>query len=656
MLANRTGISIANSETRQPVADTGQMSSPAPSQDARRSRWRFSLSAKVALVLGVLVVANVAVAWGGLRAVAITNRQADELSSQYLQQARSQSDLGRAVDEAYQDALRLIPTNSAAKQAEIGRRLDEESIPAVERALATVERQEADEEPQVRALVQRVRAGWRRFLRLRRSGKFQVKVEATGDGASRAGLNDTLADQTARTVAPMLTAIDQLTQNEAAHAQQARQTAYVTYQSSKRILVAILVGSLAAAIAVGMWLTRDVVRRIRDYADFATKVADGGGTQPLQPRGSDELAALGHTLTEMQARQETSRVAGTMQAEFLETLQVTRGEEEAHALVKRHLERSIGGSSVVVLNRNNSADRLEPTTALAPDSPVAATLNGATPWECIAVRLARTHREDPACEPLLPCQVCAVTGRATCEPLLVGGEVIGSVLVQHPQPLTAGDTGRIKDSVSQAAPVLANLRNLALAEFRANNDGLTGVPNKRALQHTLKRMVAQASRSVSPLAAVMLDLDHFKQVNDVYGHEKGDEVLAAVGAALHDTLRESDFVGRYGGEEFLILLPDTDRDGATAAAETARAAVELVKVPGVDRAITASLGIAVIPDDAGDAATLLRNADKALFTAKARGRNRVEGGTEHLAHQHRNHAEGATKATNLVAEHDPERT
>jgi PleD family two-component response regulator len=142
-----------------------------------------------------------------------------------------------------------------------------------------------------------------------------------------------------------------------------------------------------------------------------------------------------------------------------------------------------------------------------------------------------------------------VIGRATCEPLLVGGQVMGSVLVAHAQPLTADDSERIKDSVAQAAPVLANLRNLALAEFRANNDALTGVPNKRA---------------------------------------------------LHDTLRESDFVGRYGGEEFLILLPDTDRAGATVVAETIRAAVELVKVSGVDRAITASLGIAVIPDDAGD--------------------------------------------------------
>jgi diguanylate cyclase (GGDEF)-like protein len=279
---------------------------------------------------------------------------------------------------------------------------------------------------------------------------------------------------------------------------------------------------------------------------------------------------------------------------------------------------------------------------------VVAALDGAIPRSCLALRFARTHHEDPTRPPLVPCQVCAVTDRATCQPLLVGGEVIGSVLVQHPQPLTDDDTERIKDSVSQAAPVLANLRNLALAEFRANNDALTGVPNKRALHDTLKRMVAQAARSVSPLAAVMLDLDHFKQINDVYGHEKGDEALAAVGAALCDTLRESDFVGRYGGEEFLILLPDTDRAGATVVAETIWAAVELVKVSGVERAVTASLGIAVIPDDAGDPTKLIRNADQALFSAKARGRNRVEGGTDSLDDR----ASGRRRSEQPASSHD----
>ncbi len=139
---------------------------------------------------------------------------------------------------------------------------------------------------------------------------------------------------------------------------------------------------------------------------------------------------------------------------------------------------------------------------------------------------------------------------------------------------------RIKTTVAQAAPVLANLRNLALAEFRANNDSLTGLPNKRATDDTLKRMVAQANRSIAPAGALMLDLDHFKQINDRFGHGKGDEVLAAVGAALPSCLRASDFAGRFGGEEFLILLPDTAVDGALQVAEKIRARIAAHQRPG----------------------------------------------------------------------------
>lgn len=202
--------------------------------------------------------------------------------------------------------------------------------------------------------------------------------------------------------------------------------------------------------------------------------------------------------------------------------------------------------------------------------------------------------------------------------------MIGSVLVQHQQPLAPRQRASISASVSQAAPVLANLRTLALAEFRAATDALTGLPNSRAVQDTLKRMVAQAPRTVTPLAALLLDLDHFKQINDTLGHGSGDDVLAAVGAALQTTLRDSDFAGRYGGEEFLILLPATSREEALIAAEKVRQAVASIKVASVDRAITCSIGVAVLPDDAGDASTLVRHADRALYSAKAQGRNRVE--------------------------------
>jgi diguanylate cyclase (GGDEF)-like protein len=197
------------------------------------------------------------------------------------------------------------------------------------------------------------------------------------------------------------------------------------------------------------------------------------------------------------------------------------------------------------------------------------------------------------------------------------------VLVNHARQAT--DAGpRIRESVTQAAPVLANLRNLAIAEIRAATDALTGLPNNRAVGDTLRRMVAQAGRAVSPLSAVLLDLDHFKHVNDAHGHSRGDEVLAAVAVAMRSSLRESDFVGRYGGEEFLILLPDTGKQQAALVAEKVRAGVETLYVSSLDRKVTASLGVASLPEDCGDADTLLRAADRALYSAKGRGRNRVE--------------------------------
>ena len=145
------------------------------------------------------------------------------------------------------------------------------------------------------------------------------------------------------------------------------------------------------------------------------------------------------------------------------------------------------------------------------------------------------------------------------------------MLVNKERPLVELERRRLRESVGQAAPVLANLRNLAIAELRAATDALTGLPNQRAVQDTLKRMVAQATRTMSPLAALLLDLDHFKQVNDLHGHDRGDEVLAAVGVALRNVVRDSDFVGRYGGEEFLVLLPATDRRARSCSARRSAA-------------------------------------------------------------------------------------
>jgi diguanylate cyclase (GGDEF)-like protein len=316
---------------------------------------------------------------------------------------------------------------------------------------------------------------------------------------------------------------------------------------------------------------------------------------------------------------------GQDQAEFADNLQIANDEDEAHRLLQHHLERTLEATAAVVLNRNNSADRLEAVTPLPDSLPLAKTLRGAAPRSCLAVRSGRTHRENQARPGLLSCPVCATCpGASSCVPLTVGGEVIGSVLLNRPAPYTEAEEQRISESVAQAAPVLANLRNLAVAEIRAATDGLTGLPNKRAATDALKRMFAQASTTGSPLALLLLDLDHFKQINDQRGHAVGDQVLANVGAVLRSVLRIRDFAGRNGGEEFAVLLPDTDIPAAVAIAERVRTAIAEISLPGTDVSVTASIGVGGFPEHASTPDRLERLADAALYLAKRHGRNRVE--------------------------------
>jgi diguanylate cyclase (GGDEF)-like protein len=154
-------------------------------------------------------------------------------------------------------------------------------------------------------------------------------------------------------------------------------------------------------------------------------------------------------------------------------------------------------------------------------------------------------------------------------------------------------------------------------------DSLTGLANSRAAGQDLERMAAFAGRTGTPLTAIMLDLDHFKRINDTFGHQVGDEALAALGRVLRAGTRTSDFVARYGGEEFLVLLQDTNAGGGAEVAETLREAVRQMHVPGLTTRVTASFGVASIPEHAGEADALLRCADRALYAAKEGGRDQV---------------------------------
>jgi len=159
----------------------------------------------------------------------------------------------------------------------------------------------------------------------------------------------------------------------------------------------------------------------------------------------------------------------------------------------------------------------------------------------------------------------------------------------------------------------------------AKVDMLTQIPNRRGLLAEFARELSRARREAAPLALALFDLDHFKRINDEFGHPAGDAVLRQVVQRIAASAREHDILGRFGGEEFALILPRADRAAASAAAERVRTAVEATAFADGDRkmATTLSAGIAVLGEDGADWDALIDAADRALYEAKRRGRNRV---------------------------------
>jgi diguanylate cyclase (GGDEF)-like protein len=577
------------------------------------------MAAKFAVMLVVLVVALVTVGLAGLRGLSKLNDHVTKLYGDHIVTLERTDRLAADTDEAAKVALQIVVSNQPADIARFEEDLSNRIVPSVNSHLAALRALHAQDGPAERRQIERLAGLWASFLALRTGKQLD---SATSGGPAH---DNALASKVRAIFDPIAQQTSQQTGLETAQSAALARQALRSYRGSRTLLIVIAAIAVLIGAAVVTLLTRAVVPRVRRYSDFASRVAAGEARNEVAVAGRDELSELGQALNEMVGRRVSERAREGAQAEFAEVMQLTETEEEAHNLLKHQIERLVPAANVVALNRNNSADRLQASTEVAEDSPLARTLENAKPRSCLAVRFARAHTERLGGDALISCEVCGIAAPyATCEPLLVGGEVIGSVLATHSIPLADDDTQTIKQTVTQAAPVLANLRNLALAERRAETDALTGLPNNRNVTDTVKRMVAHASRTVAPIAALALDLDHFKQINDTYGHGSGDEVLAAVGSTLRTSLRGDDFVGRAGGEEFLILLPNTGVEPAQLVAENIRAAVAEIAVASVPRPITASIGVAVLPDQAGDAASLLRHADRALYAAKRNGRNRTE--------------------------------
>ncbi len=359
-----------------------------------------------------------------------------------------------------------------------------------------------------------------------------------------------------------------------------------TNAAERRLIGALFASVLLFAVATYL-LGRSIVRTLRGFAAAADAIAGGSLSERVAVEGNDEFAQLGRAFNRM-ATQLEQRL-GELETERVRVQEAVARFGEALAATHdvRQLVRVVVESAVEATGATGGV-------VLGPEGEVART-------------------GDPH----------AGSARIAL-PLRVGSSDFG-LLVLTGDEFDAGDIEAATSLAAQVVVALENARLHRIVERQALVDSLTGLANRRSFEETLRAELARAARFGDSMSLVLADLDDFKRVNDRHGHPAGDEVLKAFAATLRRTVRESDAAGRWGGEEFALVLSGTDAQGALRLAERARAALAAQTVQladGTEISVTASFGVASFPDWT-EPEELLAAADSALYAAKRDGKNRV---------------------------------
>ncbi|MFA5794189.1 MAG: diguanylate cyclase [Candidatus Brocadiia bacterium] len=254
-----------------------------------------------------------------------------------------------------------------------------------------------------------------------------------------------------------------------------------------------------------------------------------------------------------------------------------------------------------------------------------------SPEDCWAVRLGRAYMTINTADTQTGClHHKKVSGALFCVPLISQGEVLGVLSVEFSQadmePHKKTRLGQKKYVIISAAehigPALANLKLREKLRDLSVRDHLTGLFNRRYMEESLERELFRAQRKDSSIGIIMMDIDKFKDFNDHFGHDRGDGLMQVIGKFLRDNIRESDIACRYGGEEFILIMPDASLESTLQRAEYLRESFKQLPHQG-NEGVTISMGVAAYPMHGITAAEIIKAADMALYRAKESGRDRV---------------------------------
>jgi diguanylate cyclase (GGDEF)-like protein len=408
--------------------------------------------------------------------------------------------------------------------------------------------------------------------------------------------------------------------------------------AAERVIRHMLVVGLSLAVLLAGILvfltgvvTRLIVAPVLQLIRASEQVGRGDFAPILPPVVSNEFGVLSRSFSHMTSalRREREEIAALNR--FSEAVTQCTSEIEVYELLLHSLKERFQPGQVIIFKLHSTENYLEAAATLVPlPKEVSAWPVIEEPHNCKAVRTGRPFVvNDVQLEPLCPSKfVLPSEGSYYCGPLIAGGINIGSVRVEAAKDLWTPDRQRLLESyMSGAASALSNLRLLDRMKQQANIDMLTGLYNRRFLEDYTRKLFAIARRRAQPVGLIMLDLDHFKGFNDIYGHEIGDRILRHFAKTMTNCMRETNLAARYGGEEFVVILPDTGSQACAQVAERIRKAVMTMIVPSNTEKplpqLTVSIGVVAFPEHGQTLEEVIQASDKALYESKRSGRNRV---------------------------------